>query len=239
MSSADEAIILAGGFGTRLRSLVSDVPKPLAPVGGRPFLAWLLDTLARQSIRRVILATGFMGDKVVAALGTRWHGMSLEYSQEKEPLGTGGAIVQAAGRLRGDAFFVLNGDTWLELDYSAFDRQARRLDARLGMALASVPDVSRYGAVRVEKDERVVGFVEKGHAGPGYVNAGVYRLDRTLLEDLPKVPCFSFETEFLVPLVARETIAAYTCTEAFIDIGVPDDYKRAQRVLGMPSCNEK
>jgi D-glycero-alpha-D-manno-heptose 1-phosphate guanylyltransferase len=232
MANIDEAIILAGGFGTRLKSVVSDVPKPLAPVGNRPFLAWLLDSLADQGVRRTILATGFMGEKVAAALGTHWRGMSLEYSQEEQPLGTGGAIVRASHRLQGEAFFVLNGDTWLALDYAAFDRQVCVLGARLGIALASVPDVSRYGAVRVERDGQVAGFVEKGHAGPGYINAGVYRLDRELLADFPASSSFSFETEVLVPLVAREPVAAYTHTEAFIDIGVPQDYLRAQAEFG-------
>jgi D-glycero-alpha-D-manno-heptose 1-phosphate guanylyltransferase len=232
MPRTDEAIILAGGFGTRLRSIVSDVPKPLAPVGNRPFLAWLLDALAEQGMRRTILATGFMGEEVAAALGIEWRGMRLEYSQEAQPLGTGGAIAQAAGRLQGDAFFVLNGDTWLALDYTAFDRQVGRLGARLGIALASVPDVSRYGAVRVEQGDQVSGFVEKGQAGPGYINAGVYRVDRTLLADFPAVSGFSFETEVLIPLVAREAVAAYTHTKAFIDIGVPEDYQRAQREFG-------
>lgn len=228
MANIDEAIVLAGGFGTRLKSLVSDVPKPLAPVGKRPFLAWLLDSLADQGIRRTILATGFMGEKVAAVLGTHWRGMSLEYSQEEQPLGTGGAIAQAAQRLQGDAFFVLNGDTWLLLNYAAFDRQVCALGARLGIALASVPDVSRYGAVRVERDERIAGFVEKGHAGSGYINAGVYRLNRSLLADFPTSSSFSFEAEVLVPLVTREPVAAFTHTEDFIDIGVPQDYLRAQ-----------
>jgi len=228
MANIDEAIILAGGFGTRLKSLVSDVPKPLAPVGNRPFLAWLLDSLADQGMRRTILATGYMGEKVADVLGTHWRGMSLEYSREEQPLGTGGAIVQAAQRLQGDAFFALNGDTWLALDYSAFDRQVCALGARLGMALASVPDVSRYGAVRVEQDRRIVGFIEKGHVGPGYINAGVYRVDRTLLAEFPAASNFSFETEVLVPLVGHEPVSAYTHTKAFIDIGVPQDYLRAQ-----------
>lgn len=227
MTKVEEAIVLAGGLGTRLRGVVDDVPKPLAPVAGRPFLAWGLDLLADQGLRRVILATGYRGGQVEAALGKNWQGMSLEYSQEPEPLGTGGAIALAMRRVSGDASFVLNGDTWLELDYVKFDAALRAQDARIGVALAKVPDVARYGAVRVEGG-RITGFIEKGQAGSGLVNAGVYRVPRSLLVGFPADKPFSFEREVLAPVVARETVIAYTETRGFIDIGVPEDYWKAQ-----------
>ena len=227
MAGIDEAVILAGGFGTRLRGVLGDIPKPLAQVNGRPFLAWVLDALHRQGLRRVILATGFKGAEVRAALGDRWLGMALVYSQEQQPLGTGGAIAHAVRELHGDAFFVLNGDTWLALDYSAFDQRVRAAGARFGMALAEVPDVSRYGAVCVEHG-RVARFIEKGRTGRGYVNAGVYRMHKSLLSTFPVATPFSFETEVLIPMASSETIVAYEKTAGFIDIGVPDDYARAQ-----------
>ncbi|MEO9090910.1 MAG: nucleotidyltransferase family protein [Rhodanobacter sp.] len=230
MSRTDEAIILAGGFGTRLRSVVSDVPKPLAPVAGRPFLAWMLDDLAKQGIRRAILATGFMGDSVVDACGGQWRGMQLEYSQESTPLGTGGAIALAFSRVHGDACLVLNGDTWLAFDCADFDRGWRVSDARLAIALAEVADVSRYGAVQFEH-QRVIGLVEKGHVGAGYINAGVYGIRRSLLDDFPARENFSFEHEVLMPAVKREPVFAYTRTRDFVDIGVPQDYARAQQLV--------
>ncbi|MEO5827617.1 MAG: sugar phosphate nucleotidyltransferase, partial [Luteimonas sp.] len=110
---ADEAIILAGGRGTRLQALVSDVPKPLAPVAGRPFLAWVLDHLAASGIRRVILATGYLSEMVERAVGRAWQSMSIDYSVENDALGTGGAVRQACGKLHGDTAHVLNGDTYL------------------------------------------------------------------------------------------------------------------------------
>jgi D-glycero-alpha-D-manno-heptose 1-phosphate guanylyltransferase len=223
----DEAIVLAGGLGTRLRGVVDGVPKPLAPVAGRPFLAWVLDFLAEQALRRVVLATGYRGDLIEAALGTQWRGMALEYSREKESLGNGGAIALAMNRIAGDACFVLNGDTWLQFDYAAFDRQVAAAGARLGVALARVPDTERYGAVCVDGG-RITGFVEKGRAGAGYINAGVYWLTRSLLVDLGHRGSFSFENEVLVPSTTREVVAAYTDTQGFIDIGVPQDYRRAQ-----------
>jgi D-glycero-alpha-D-manno-heptose 1-phosphate guanylyltransferase len=230
MSRTDEAIILAGGFGTRLRSVVSDVPKPLAPVGGRPFLSWVLDAMASQGIRRVILATGFMGDCVTDVCGDSWRGMELVYSQELKPLGTGGAIALAFSMVRGDACLVLNGDTWLTLDYADFDRSWQAHDSCLAIALTEVADVSRYGAVQV-KCNRVLGLVEKGHAGPGYINAGIYGVRRSLMSDFPALQSFSFENEVLMPTVKREAVFGYTRTSDFIDIGVPEDYQRAQRDL--------
>jgi D-glycero-alpha-D-manno-heptose 1-phosphate guanylyltransferase len=227
MLNADEAVILAGGFGTRLRSVVSDVPKPLAPVAGRPFVAHVLDLLATQGIRRVVLATGFMADLVERELGGDWHGMQLAYSAETEPLGTGGAIAKAMPLLGGDAFFVLNGDTFLSLDYASLDRAARASGRCLCMALAAVPDVARYGAVVVESGQ-VTGFKEKGQPGPGFINAGVYRLRRDVQACFPIAASFSFEADVLGRLVTMGEVSAFKQTERFIDIGVPDDYARAQ-----------
>lgn len=225
---ADEAIVLAGGFGTRLRGVVDGVPKPLAPVAGRPFLALVLDALATQGMRRVVLATGYRGEQIETALGAVWRGMSLDYSRETEPLGTGGAIALAMQRIAGDACFVLNGDTWLALNYANFETATCAQDARLGVALAKVPEVARYGAVRVE-DGRITGFIEKGYFGAGFVNAGVYWLRRDLLGACPAEAAFSFEREVLVAAVTRETVRGYIDTADFIDIGVPEDYERAQR----------
>lgn len=227
----DEAIILAGGLGTRLRAVVRDVPKPLAPIAGRPFLAWVLDSLVAQRIARVVLATGHLGEQIKAAMGTRWNGIALEYSHEANPLGTGGAVAMAARLIKGDAFFVLNGDTWLQLDYAEFNSQVELACARVGVALAQVQDASRYGAVEVANN-RVVGFAEKSRAGSGFINAGVYRVQKSFLNDYPR-PCpFSFERDVLVPSACREAVMGYTRTKGFIDIGVPEDYRRAHALFG-------
>lgn len=238
MKRVDEAIILAGGFGTRLRRIVSDVPKPLAPVAGRPFLAWMLDALATQGIRRAILATGVMGEEVAAACGDQWQGMQLVYSQESIPLGTGGAIALAFSCVSGDASVVLNGDTWLAFDLADFDQAWQASNTRLGIALAEVADVSRYGSVQV-MDERVTGLAEKGHAGPGCINAGVYGIRRALLDDFPACANFSFESEVLANTVKREAVFGYTRTRDFIDIGLPLDYQRAQQLVPASSGSRR
>ena len=225
--ATDEAIVLAGGFGTRLRGIVDDVPKPLAPVAGRPFLAWLLDRLAAGGMRRCILATGYLSDVIEQRIGARWQGMEIAYSVEPEPLGTGGAIRLAASRLQGDAAHVLNGDTWLEYDPVALEDTARAAGASMAIALARVDDVARYGAVDIDNG-RVTGFREKGESGPGWINAGCYFLGADALAALPVRDAFSFEQDVLQPRVQARAVAAFTATAGFIDIGVPEDYARAQ-----------
>jgi D-glycero-alpha-D-manno-heptose 1-phosphate guanylyltransferase len=234
---AEEAIILAGGFGTRLRSLVGDVPKPMAPVSGRPFLAWVLDNLAAQGLRRVILATGYMADKVQEATGARWRGMDITYSVEREPLGTGGAVKLAAAQLHGDSAHVLNGDTFLRYSLSGLEDAAHAAHAPIAVALAQVPDVARYGAVAVDGG-RVTTFHEKGRHGPGLINAGSYYLSADALRALPMEAAFSFETAVLRPQAAAGCLAAFTQTQEFIDIGIPDDFVRAQTIFkasGLPA----
>lgn len=232
MAAVDEAIVLAGGRGTRLRSVVSDVPKPLAPVAGRPFLAWLLDLLADRGIARVVLATGYMAERVQAAIGADWRGMRIAYSVETEPLGTGGAIKLALAQVKGGAVHVLNGDTFLDYRPADLVAATRAAGAEIGVALAQVADVSRYGAA-VVREGRVAAFDEKGGSGAGPVNAGCYFLDRDALDRLDRAPAaFSFESQILVPQAAQGRVAAFEATSRFIDIGVPEDYARAQTLLG-------
>jgi len=226
----EEAIVLVGGLGTRLRAVVSDVPKPLAQVAGRPFLAWVLDHLAENSMRRVLLATGHMAGAVEAAIGHTWSGMEVAYSVEDQPLGTGGAVRLAAARLGGDCAHVLNGDTFLRYSPAGLEQATRGLGALAGVALAEVGDVARYGSVEVAAG-RVSAFREKGGQGPGLINAGSYFLTAEALAGLPAQPAFSLETGFLHPQAEAGRLAAFTATSGFIDIGVPADYARAQELF--------
>jgi D-glycero-alpha-D-manno-heptose 1-phosphate guanylyltransferase len=229
---ADEAIILVGGLGTRLRGVISDVPKPLAPVAGRPFLAWVLDNLAEGGLRRVVLAAGYMAEKVQGIFGTYWLDMEIAYAIEETPLGTGGAIRHASGQLDGSwGVHVVNGDTFLRYSPASLEHMTRQLRASIGMAVAAVADVSRYGAIEVV-DGRVMGLREKGQDGAGYINAGCYFLTEDALSELPPGPSFSWETEVLAPWAKRGAVAAYAETDGFIDIGVPEDYLRAQALFG-------
>ena len=233
--NVDEAIVLAGGRGTRLQSVVRDVPKPLAPVAGRPFLGWLLDDLAGNGIGHVILATGHLSGQVEAYVGTDWKGMAITYSVEAQTLGTGGAVAQAVWQLRGTATHVINGDTYLRFVPAALQAAAQGTGSPMAVALAQVPDVSRYGSVLVS-DGRIDRFVEKGRGGTGLINAGCYFLGEGSLSRLPKQPVFSLEQDFIGPQVAAGNVAAFWDTEAFIDIGIPEDYARAQLQFSAAAC---
>jgi len=228
-----QAIILAGGLGTRLRSVVADVPKPMAPVAGRPFLAYVLDALDAGGFETAILAVGYRSESIRAYFGERHLGLRLRYSTEDEPLGTGGAIRLALEQASAPEVFVVNGDTYLLLDYRAMRAAHRRSGASLTVAVQRVADVARYGALDVE-DGRIRGFFEKGRAGRGLINAGVYLLSRPLLDRYSLPPAFSFETDVLMPHVREIAPLAFEASGTFIDIGVPEDYARAQALLLQP-----
>lgn len=225
-----EAIILAGGFGTRLRSVVSDVPKPMAPVAGRPFLSYLLDDLVRQEYRHVVLATGYMHEKVEEYFGRDYRGMAIDYARETSPLGTGGAIVNGLQHCTEDWITVLNGDTLFKADHGQLLHKAA-LAGRLTILLRAVPDAGRYGSVVTDPATgRITAFCEKNpEIKQGLINAGVYRMRRSLLDGWVLGQKFSFEKEVLQTL--SEPFYAYACDGYFIDIGIPEDYSRAQTEL--------
>jgi D-glycero-alpha-D-manno-heptose 1-phosphate guanylyltransferase len=225
-----EAIILAGGLGTRLRGVVDDVPKPMAPVQGRPFLGFVLDQLVDAGFKTAILAVGYRHEAIHAYFGTDYRSLALRYSVEREPLGTGGAIRLACAQSRNRNIFVLNGDTYVELDFRAMlDAHVCR-SAQLTMAVCQVADVARYGALLVSNGI-VRGFREKGLSGPGWINAGVYVLGPALRNRFPPHGAFSFEENVLAPEVESIRPLAFSAAAPFVDIGVPDDYARAQLLL--------
>lgn len=226
-----EAIILAGGLGTRLRAVVPELPKPMAPIDGRPFLAFVLDALVAVGFETVVLAVGHKGEAIREHFGSVYRSLTLRYSVETEPLGTGGAIRFALEQTQAPQVFVLNGDTYLDLDYQAMLGAHLREGANLSVAVQGVPDTGRYGALDIE-DGRIKGFFEKGRAGAGMINAGVYLLARNLLDRYRLPSVFSFEADFLMPHVREISPLAFEARGVFIDIGVPDDYLRAQELLG-------
>jgi D-glycero-alpha-D-manno-heptose 1-phosphate guanylyltransferase len=225
-----EAIVLAGGLGTRLRSVVPDLPKPMAPVAGRPFLAWVLDALADAGFARAVLAVGYRHEAIRDHFGACHRGLRLVYSVEHCPLGTGGAIRLAADAAGEWPVFVLNGDTWLDLDYGALWCAHESGGERLTVAACRVDDTSRYGALEVH-DGHLRGLVEKGRSGPGLINAGTYLVSRDVVERIPRERVHSFEQQLLVPGVRDLSPAVFVADGAFIDIGVPEDYARAQPIF--------
>lgn len=224
-----EAIVLAGGFGTRLRQVVPNLPKPMAPIAGRPFLEILLSTLAQKGFHRVILSLGYMAEKVVDYFGDRFSGMELVYEIETSPLGTGGAVRQALTRCRSDHVYVMNGDTYLDAEVSELEAQWQAQRTPIIVARC-VPDTARYGRLDTAVG-RVRGFCEKGGGGSGLINAGCYVFPTSILDRFPRGQAFSLETDFLATAVANERFDLFVTKGRFIDIGVPEDFVRAQTEL--------
>jgi D-glycero-alpha-D-manno-heptose 1-phosphate guanylyltransferase len=226
-----DVIILAGGLGTRLRPVLPDIPKVLAPIGERSFLEFLLERLQRQGIGRFVLSVGFRHALIEEAVGTAYKGVPIQYAIEAEPLGTGGAIRFAATYCHGDDVVVLNGDSYVDVDLRRFVNMHQRNHARLSVCAVEVENAARYGRILVD-GSRIVGFSEKGTVGPGLINAGVYVMRRDLLDSLALPAAFSFEEEILAVRVAEIEPRVFRVTGTFIDIGIPEDYSRARLLLG-------
>lgn len=228
-----QAIVLAGGLGTRLRSAVPDLPKPLAPVAGRPFLDHVLEWLARQGVDETVLAVSYQWEKIEERFGSQAHGMSLRYSVESDPLGTGGAIAKAFRELDDDHALVINGDTLFAVDVQSMYVAHRSVAARLTMAVKYMPDCSRYGRVLLDRFGVVQGFAEKQAGESGWINGGCYWISRWLLEDYAAAPSFSFEQDLLSAHIDSIHPLVHRSDAYFVDIGVPEDWQRAQRELAV------
>jgi D-glycero-alpha-D-manno-heptose 1-phosphate guanylyltransferase len=230
-----EAIVLAGGLGTRLASRLHGLPKPMAPVAGRPFLEILLTQLRRSGCTRVMISVGHQHTAIQDHFGASFHGMALDYVIESAPLGTGGAIRLALAEAREESVLVLNGDTFLDADYAAMLRFHESEGATVTLAVVLRDDVSRYGSVTIE-DQHIVSFEEKGSSVPGFISAGTYVLARNLAWSPGLAEKFSIERDFFVPEVARLRPAAYKVDGFFLDIGIPEDLDRAQTELAQYLC---
>lgn len=218
------AAILAGGLGMRLRSVVSDRPKVLAPVAGRPFLARLLDQLRAAGLREVSLLTGFAAEMIEAEFGDRYRGVKLSYSREPEPLGTGGALRLALPLLQGETILLLNGDSYCDANIG----ELLNGGGVLTMTLTHVPDGSRYGRVIADESHRVLRFEEKnGIAEPAWINAGIYAIRRDAIEAIPAGRAVSLERDVLPEWVSRGVVFGVPGGR-FIDIGTPESFAAAE-----------
>lgn len=226
-----EAIILAGGIGSRLASVLSDRPKPMAPIGERPFLEYLLGTLVRNGCRRILLSTGHRAEMIEQYFGPRYLDMEVVYIREDEPLGTGGALALALRAANEPSVLVLNGDTYAEVDYSAMLQTHLISASKWTMALRKVEDASRYGSVMVDSNGIVSSFGEKAAIGRGLINSGVYLVQRDVFLnfDLPRK--FSIERDFLMCYAKLLKPQSFITDGYFIDIGIPEDLERAQKEL--------
>ena len=227
-----EAIILAGGLGTRLQGVVKDLPKPMAPVNGRPFLTYILDYLIDFEYERVVLSVGHLYEKIVDYFGKKYKTLEIDYAVEKEPLGTGGGILFAMSKCTSDNVLVINGDTMFKVDLDAFEHFHQEKNSLLSIVLREVEDVSRYGSVTISKDNLIALFAEKQVTfGRGYINGGVYLINRKIFEKYPQPKKFSFEKDLMTKYYTQECFYAMPSDGYFIDIGIPEDYARAQKEL--------
>lgn len=220
-----EAIILAGGFGTRLASVVTDVPKPMAPVAEQPFLKYIVEDLINQGIKKIIIAVCYKKECIMDYFKDNYKGIEIEYSIEDHPLKTGGAIKQALEKCKNDKVFVINGDTYFEVDLCDMSNFSQQYNSNVVIAVRRMLEFSRYGQVVIQ-DNKIEMFKEKEYCTDGLINGGIYLLSRKILEDYPVM--FSLEDDFFPKILENEKIFAYESKGYFIDIGVPEDYLKAQ-----------
>lgn len=222
-----EAVILAGGLGSRLRHIVSDVPKPMAPVNGQPFLKYLFDYLIKNRVEHVILAVCYKAECIEEYFGSEYKGIKITYSTEHHPLGTGGAIKKALEYCHDSDVFILNGDTYFGVNLNKLKLFHENHKSKLTITVKSLINFERYGSVVIEND-MIKEFIEKKPTKNGKINGGIYLLKKEVL-DLISEKSFSFEKLVLESGIVD--IYAYESHEYFIDIGVPNDFCRAQKDL--------
>jgi D-glycero-alpha-D-manno-heptose 1-phosphate guanylyltransferase len=220
--------ILAGGVGSRLRTVVADRPKALACVGARPFLAYLLDQLVAAGARDVVLCTGYLGDPIRILFGESYGTLCLRYSQESTPLGTAGALRLALPLFKSDPVLVMNGDSYCEANLGDFYLWHAAQHAKATLLLTQVSHTGRFGQVQVSHDGKVTAFQEKGSGqSPGWINAGIYLIQRDWLEGIPRQRAVSLEREVFPAWIGRG-LYGFQSESRFVDIGTPESYARAQ-----------
>ena len=224
------AIVLAGGLGTRLRPVVSDMPKCMANVAGKPFLTYVIDHLRSNGVQYFIFSLGYMHEVISSFINKNYPGISA-FSIEEEPLGTGGAIHKAAELVKSKTAVVVNGDTLYKVDLNSIIPFHHVAGADCTLALKPMDNISRYGVVDLNNDYSIRDFKEKQYYASGLINGGLYVLntEKFLKETLPEK--FSFEKEYLEKYYADRRIYGVIQDKYFIDIGIPEDYQRAQNEL--------
>jgi len=227
----NEVIILAGGLGTRLRSAVPDLPKCMAPVAGQPFISFVIDHFQKQGIPKFIFALGYKSETFESYLSTKLPPSSFQLSIEKEPLGTGGAVKQACLLAEGKTAIVVNGDTLFSINTKKLLSFHHMCGADCTLSLKPMTNFDRYGAVELNKDYSIKSFQEKRHYNEGFINGGAYALNLTKFSDETLPDKFSFEKDYLERLYDKRRMFAVVQDEYFIDIGIPEDFQKAQREL--------
>lgn len=222
-----EAIILAGGQGRRLKSVVADIPKPLAPINNIPFLTYLICFLKQQDIKHIVLSVGYRWEMIKEIYGDSYEGLKISYAIEQMPLGTGGGIALSLEKTYEEDILILNGDSFIDFELKKFYEFHKANNSTLSFVLKDMKDFERYGSVDV-KEDRIIAFCEKKLIKQGLINAGVYIAKRDIFKGLNLPYKFSFEKDYLEQKVSEGLFFGYTTKGYFIDIGIPEDYNKAQ-----------
>jgi len=225
-----EAIILAGGLGTRLRSVISEIPKPMAPINNKPFLEYILDFLNNQGVKRAILSVGYKWEVIKEYFGDKYKNIELIYNVEKERLGTGGAIKDSLKFVNEKQVYVLNGDTYFDVPL----KEMKLDDSLIQLALKEMKDFDRYGVVELDENGRILNFKEKAYYKEGLINGGIYLINKDIFNSFELPKKFSFE-EFLEKNFKKLKATGKKFDGYFIDIGIPEDYEKAKRYFSEKS----
>ena len=225
------AIILAGGLGTRLRSVVSDLPKCMAPVNGRPFIDYVIQYLHQYKINHFIFSVGYKSEAIITHIKTHYPELNADFAIEASPLGTGGAIQLALSYVKEENTVIVNGDTLFEADLNTLSSLHLQQKSACTLALKPMNNFDRYGVVTVDSNYRVTGFEEKKYYEDGKINGGIYILNKSSFLQHPFPAVFSFEKDYLEKFIQHEFISGIPFNAFFIDIGIPEDYERAQTLL--------
>lgn len=231
-----EAIVLAGGFGTRLQGLIKDIPKPMAPINGKPFLTYVFNYLRKNGVSRFILSVGYKRESIQDYFGDEYRSIPILYAVEETPLGTGGGIKESLKMTSNSVVLVINGDTFFDVDLGKLLSTHTANGADVTLACKYMDDFERYGSIEFDEAGKMVSFKEKTDSKDGYINGGVYAMNRDIFVPFSLTPPFSFETDFLEVYLKDLNVRVLQCEGYFIDIGVPDDYERAQK--GLASFDE-
>ena len=225
-----EAIILAGGLGTRLKNIVNHVPKSMASIGGKPFLEYQLNYLIKNGIQRVILSVGYKKEIIIDYFGNKYQSMKIIYSEECEPLGTGGAIKLALREIIGKIVYVINGDTYFDIDLKKFHEFHEKYKSFTTIAIKRIANTKEYGNVSLDSNMRIQRFEEKKSIG-NYINGGVYIFKKGTFENLCLPEKFSIERDYFMKYFQSKKMYGYVTDDYFIDIGTPKNYRYAENQL--------
>lgn len=225
-----EVIILSGGLGTRLNGVIKNIPKVMAPINDKPFLEYVLNDLNEQKVNKVILATGYKKEYIKDYFGNKYKNIIIEYSEEEQPLGTGGAILKALTKVTNNNVIIMNGDIYTKLNFADLYKSHLNSGADVTLSLKMMENFERYGSVTLNNN-RITDFNEKKFISKGYMSVGCYVFNRDVLADFKKDTNFSIENDFFTKYVKVMNFMPYFYHDVFIDIGIPEDYELIKKVI--------